>query len=271
MRAVLDKNYAQSPELNGYLSRGNRVVLTDTFFLETFKGNLSVSGIRRAFAGLEGHQESVDLMLLTPHLISLKRLEGNDFQERLIDPVQTFAFRDFLARLNRMSDLSEVGDIVDLKETHRFSKEFIDKARNEHLKELLAAMPYYRSIYSNQDIKMLLEHGKVRNSFMEKFLENTFSVALMVFEGKEIGPQPLKYSVNNYLFRYVLAGKVMALRWLIDGGWDARDPEKQQNDVVDMSYVAYGSYFDELLSLDKKQMEISRTTGLLLEMIKRNT
>ncbi len=44
----------------------------------------------------------------------------------------------------------------------------------------------------------------------------------------------------------------MALRWLIDGGYETRNPDKLQNDVVDMSYVAYASFFDDLLSLDRK-------------------
>jgi len=53
---------------------------------------------------------------------------------------------------------------------------------------------------------------------------------------------------RTLLFRYSVAGFVLALRWVGDGGAAQADHRKLRNDVIDANYVAYGTLFDGLLT-----------------------
>ena len=52
-----------------------------------------------------------------------------------------------------------------------------------------------------------------------------------------------------------------------DGGIDQISKEKIRNDIVDISYVTYATYFDGLLSLDKKLNAIYIDTLKYLRLI----
>ncbi len=65
-----------------------------------------------------------------------------------------------------------------------------------------------------------------------------------------------EFARNNYMFRWAAAGYLLSIRWLAEGGYESLPVRKMQNDIIDMAYVAYATYFDSLLSHDNKMKEI---------------
>jgi hypothetical protein len=70
---------------------------------------------------------------------------------------------------------------------------------------------------------------------------------------------------DSYLFRFAVSTYILALKWISDGGPATVKLDKLRNDIVDMNYVAYATYFDGLLSRDKKMNEIYQETCFVLE------
>jgi hypothetical protein len=67
---------------------------------------------------------------------------------------------------------------------------------------------------------------------------------------------PARELAYTFVFRYALAGYMVALRWIADGGAKNVKPEKIRNDIVDATYAAYATYFQGLLSNDAKANDL---------------
>lgn len=73
-------------------------------------------------------------------------------------------------------------------------------------------------------------------------------------------PYPIKAPskneyINTYIFRYTLGVVYLNLDWIISGSNNLSNSEKLRNDLVDVSYATYATYFDGVLTKDKKLME----------------
>jgi hypothetical protein len=61
---------------------------------------------------------------------------------------------------------------------------------------------------------------------------------------------------NMYLFRVALCMHLLAHRWMSVGGVGETKTEKIRNDLIDVSFAAYATYFDGILSSGKKVNDI---------------
>ena len=59
----------------------------------------------------------------------------------------------------------------------------------------------------------------------------------------------------------------MVLRWISEGRVENVKPAKLRNDIVDMGYVAYATFFDGILTREKKVQEIYEESCLLLDQV----
>ncbi len=97
-------------------------------------------------------------------------------------------------------------------------------------------------------------------------------LTLALFAAHPYGKQPPKFKQlpNAFLFRYAVAGYVVALRCMKEGGPGSASAEKIRNHLVDAMFAAYATYFDGLLSLDHKAKELYETTSDLLKIYHRH-
>jgi hypothetical protein len=79
------------------------------------------------------------------------------------------------------------------------------------------------------------------------------------------GPTLREHQWHSFVFRFALAGQLLAFNWVASGGIESARRSRVANDVVDMNYVAYATFFDGILSSDKKVNEIYRDACLFLE------
>jgi hypothetical protein len=70
---------------------------------------------------------------------------------------------------------------------------------------------------------------------------------------------------NTYIFRYSTAVFVFVIKWITNGGIGGVKPDRLRNDIVDLTYITYATYFDGLLTKDAKAAGIYRDTKELLK------
>ena len=72
---------------------------------------------------------------------------------------------------------------------------------------------------------------------------------------------------NTFIFRYALCGYVSILKRIEDGGAGKTKPEKLRNDVIDVNFAAFATYFDGLITSDKRARQIYAEAEFLLREI----
>jgi hypothetical protein len=76
---------------------------------------------------------------------------------------------------------------------------------------------------------------------------------------------PSKELPHTYIFRFALCAHLHALRWIVAGGVHNAAHERIRNDIVDVSFAAYATCFDGLLSNDNMCNEIYENADFLLK------
>ena len=72
---------------------------------------------------------------------------------------------------------------------------------------------------------------------------------------------------NTYIFRMALCMHVWGHRWISVGGAGKTKVEKIRNDLIDVSFAAYATFFDGILSSDKKVKYIYGVAAWLLKNV----
>jgi hypothetical protein len=72
---------------------------------------------------------------------------------------------------------------------------------------------------------------------------------------------------NTYIFRLALCMHLLAHRWISVGGIERTQIAKIRNDFIDASFAAYATYFDGILSDDKKLNDIYERAVWLLNNV----
>jgi len=104
---------------------------------------------------------------------------------------------------------------------------------------------------------------------MTKFIVSVMQVSTTLFRthphvNKYPNVDELPYT---FIFRSSLCWLLIARRWISVGGAKRVKTEKLRNDMVDGFFASYATYFDGLLTFDKKLVEIYQEASALLDAI----
>jgi hypothetical protein len=70
---------------------------------------------------------------------------------------------------------------------------------------------------------------------------------------------------KTFLYRFALCSCLLSLRWASHGGAEAATSEKLRNDLNDLNFVSFATFFDGLLSDDAKAIDIYKAAKNHLE------
>jgi len=267
MRKIVDRNFLQSPALRAYFtaSRKNVVVLTDYVAMEAFKGN-TLANISSATEVLAEFPTQVTVLKSTS---SISQLKGRrcGFTRRMIDKDQTKGFPDWCENLVR----AKGGD----KELERQLLQ-AGKDADAHLNRMLDAQRTYAENlervsdnYTELELKVLRTRKPISEEMSAKIFEHILNMAAVLFAAHPNISRlpPARELPYAFIFRYALAGYLVALGWIAAGGAKNVKPEKIRNDIVDAAYAAYATYFQGLLSDDRKANEIYGDAKFFLKLV----
>jgi len=124
-----------------------------------------------------------------------------------------------------------------------------------------------QDIYSNEEIRRLRRNEPITEDLREKLQENTLQTAAFMFrDHPKVNKLPSAAEVRNTLiFRFALCMQLLLLHWISVGSQMDVNSEKLANDKVDMMIAAYGTFFDGVLTKDKKLLMIYEQASAALD------
>lgn len=270
MRKVIDSNYLQSPALRDYLSASNDnfAVLTDYAAMEAYKGD-TLKSIYPSMAIVSEFPRQVLILKPTSKVVGLSGREKG-LQRRLIDAHQTSGFPKFCADLLA----ARSGNKALEKSLVRMGKE-----ASEHLEKVMSdaaklpeAIDGLVKYFTRQELDVIRKGAPLTHELPNKIVKEAMTMAgLMGADHPQSrGLPPLDELPNTFLLRFALSGMVYLVHRIEFGGFGEAKPEKLRNDVVDLSFSAYATYFDGLLTGDRKLVSIYEFTVALLDYFKRS-
>ncbi len=70
------------------------------------------------------------------------------------------------------------------------------------------------------------------------------------------GNSSFNHNMNTLQFRYALVCYLLAMKWISESGFQSAKATTITNDYTDAMYVTYATFFDGILSRDKKPNEL---------------
>ena len=256
MRVVIDSNKLQSETLSSYFAKSvsNFAVITDYAAMEAYKGD-TLTSIHRSMAILCDYPAKVIVLKNTRTVSGLKGRQAG-LQRRLIDEGQTKGFAIYANQLRQAQQ----------GRTH-LQKQLLDHGREAtaHLSRMHedagttgSVMEDIAKLYSKEERRAIRLGGRYPSSMIDKTVRNVMEIAARAFRYHPNVHKTPSYSEspNTFIFRVALCTYLLALDWAVQGGAKEAAPAKHRNDFVDMTFAAYATYFDGLMTADTKVSRI---------------
>jgi hypothetical protein len=240
----------------------NIAVVTDFCCMECYKGD-PLRALPKSLSILSQHPRQVVVLKGTEEI---SRITAQDRVDRhdLVDWEQTGGFADFCLGVSR----AVAGDkrfAVQIRSHGAEANALLGKLAHEagslgeSINQVAAALP-----------AGLNHRLRSRTTLTQDDLLTVIDGIAML--AKEMfGRHPELAALNlerlpfrSFVFRFSLASYLLAISWVAMGGVESALPRRLANDVVDMNYVAFATFFDGLVSNDKKVNEIYESSMLFL-------
>ena len=267
LRRVVDSNMLQSPRLREYLSKSktNFAVLTDYAAMEAYKGDTLVS-IFRSMSILSEFPSQVIVLKTTGVVCGLSGRPAG-LQRRMIDTKQTHGFQIYCQRLRA----AQAGDKYLCQQLLELGRE-ADAQMQRMIADVVVmpeAVKLFTEAFTESELKVIRNNLPYPGGLVRKVLENIVGLAQQFYQ-KHPRPAALRNVTelpNTFLFRTALCAFVWVLDRIAVGGSD--QPAKLRNDIVDLNFATFATYFDGLLSADRKPLRIYDHASFILGAITR--
>jgi hypothetical protein len=270
VRKVVDSNFLQAKELRGYFSDSPRnvAILTDYAAMEAYKGD-TLASIHKSMLIVRQFPKQVVVLKSTRAICGLSARRSG-LSRRMIDEKQTREFPTYCKHLlagergNRTVErqLLEAGREAD----EQMARMLADATK------MNAAIDGIAARYSDHELRVLRKGERITPAIIGKILEDVTAMTAETFANHpSVSRWPSAENLANaFIFRACLCGYLLALDWLSVGGIKGASPSKLRNDMVDVNFAAYATYFDGLLSADQKTMRIYEEARMWLLALSAN-
>jgi hypothetical protein len=252
MRMVVDSNFLQRPQLRAYLSasKSNFAVLTDYASMEAYKGNTLVS-IYKSMAILSEFPKQVIILKGTQAVCGL-RGRRSGLQRRLIDQRQTQEFPTYCKHLSaaQRGDQGLQAQLLALgREADAQMSRMLSDA--EKMAERLEGVA---RTFTKEELLALRTRNPPPDGMCEKTIKNIMWIAGFLFRDhpRTNGLPPWNEAPDTFIFRLAICMYAWAFNWISVGGAKGAKPMTILNDLVDLNFGAYATFFDGLLTADEK-------------------
>jgi len=135
------------------------------------------------------------------------------------------------------------------------------KAAEEHLNkmldgtaDILSGLPEIQQIFDESEIKRIRTGQTYTIRMGKKMFSASEQLALRLRKTHPYKPHhPTRNSLkNSFLYRVSLAMFLYALRWIRGGSQLPTRHDRVRNDYIDMIFATYGTYFNGLMTEDRR-------------------
>lgn len=251
MRKVVDSNYLQDKELHKYLSNPkNEIVLCDQVSCEAIGSDMC-----KSLETISKYPAQVLILKRTQNLLSIS-LKSKGLQRRLVCSSDTKNFRELSKKIANTNRRDE-GFNFQCIEMKSEAEAELHRIRSGAENMAGSIIKYFSSLSKSE--KNLLRAGPPYDSqTLSLIFKNIEEMTVFMFS-KKVEFTKSKYFTefwNSYLFRSGVCGYFLFQEWFLAGGLKDVKAKTMMNDLLDAQIAAYATYFDGLLSRDKKIQRI---------------
>lgn len=265
----MDTSSLKSDELREYLSESTNVaVIPDFAILETLKIG-DAKGISEQLAICAERTKQIKVLKPTYSVAGLRsRRRSRGLQRRLVDKNQTAFFGTFCDKVEGAKNGDQLlqkqlkgkceAAVMDLKKIVKnqetFTANLIEHAKN----------------YTEAELKILRKGEPITPELLSKITDHIFKLLLWLVATHHYFKRlpDFKTLPNAFLFRFAVAGYVIALRCIKEGGAEGASAENIGSQMVDAMFATYATYFDGILTKDRRCQEICDTTNDVLKVLR---
>jgi hypothetical protein len=273
MHKVVDAGALYSDELAAFFaaSRDNVAVITDIMSIEALKReglrDDDLHYFRRAFQTLADNSGRVVVLRSTPELAkTIPRVSA--VPASLYDLENTASFSDFCAVVLGNGTPSMIAHV---QANQVRSRQFMEKLTAQGSEMMRSGIGDMATLWPPDIIKEFVQgslgsaffrhaHSSILCAAAER-IEHAFPNNPLAFAGNGSVPEELLYWQP---FRYAVAMHALAATWVGNRGYETAKAERLRNDSIDMFYVAYGTYFDGVITRDNRLCKLWELTTMIL-------
>lgn len=236
--------------------------------MEAYKGN-SLTGIVQSMEILSDYPSQV-LVLKSSTTISGLRGRESGLQRRFIDPQQTSEFPQFIQQLKQIESTSHNRTplLKGLRDHEEAATAYFQRMLNGTF-DIGFAIENIKKQYSKEELNFIRKNEVPPVALINKITIGVFDLAAII-HGKypygNLKPRSHEFQ-NTLIFRLSLCTYLLSLKWAANGGIMKMSQEKVRNDLVDMYFVAYATFFDGLMTAEKKVLSIHQDARFWLSML----
>lgn len=268
MRVVIDSNRLQSEELHLFLSMSaqNRAILTDYAWMEAYKGD-TLQSIIKSMAVLRDFPHQVIILLGTKKVSALDaRAPG--IADRMIWPRSEGEFAKTVLGLTQ----AEAGDqsVISRILKHGRAAEAQMATALAEAQGILSTFTDLKRIFSPAEIRACRTGAAYSMPMFEKIMITANHLCDGLFASHPQKPRrpSRKSRVNTFTFRYALAAVLYFLDWIREGGQLGKRGDRVRNDMIDLVFATYGTFFNGIMSDDSKLRSIHDELRIVLGILK---
>jgi len=264
MKKVIDANFFQDPALTDYLrsDKSNLLVFPDYACMEAYKGN-AIKNISKSIKIVSEFPDQIIVLKGTRDIVKLS-LSPDGFQ-KFEDPIQTGKFREFCLGV-RLAVQGNSALVTQILQNGRLASEHFDKLQKD-AQVIAKGIEELTKSFKPDHLRAFRKQKKLDAEVIDRIIRDILFLSGILFrDHPDVDEIPQASQLpNSYIFRNAVSTYLLALHWISDGGPGNVKREKLRNDIVDMHYVAYATFYDGLLTRDIKMARIYQETCFVLE------
>lgn len=249
---VIDSNMLQTRALRAYFSSSphNVAILPDLAWIEMYKQQ-SVAALLSAFSVIRDFPERV--ALLKPNgALALLDPQHPDLVNQMLDT----EVGDDLRRMSEALNLAEQGhtEALTLLASRWSTATIYMDGMLEGAADIADSLPEIADIFTAAEIRRCRTNERYTPDMFSKIFggaDQIYETLLGIYVDV---PSHLSttHRFNAYLYRYALAVMIYALWWIRTGSQMPKRLDRVRNDLIDLGFAVYGTYFTGLLTDDVK-------------------
>lgn len=264
MKKIIDANMFRNPALEDYLraNKGNIVVFNDYACMEAYKGS-GIENIYRSIEIVSKYPDQVIILKGTRDVVNLTMSPGGFY--RLEDSAQTKGFKAFCLDV-KMAFNGDAKLSAEILRKRQLAYKYTDTNRDDANK-IIEAIKILANSFQPAHLKAIRKREKLPSEVIDKIVMDILWIAAFSFQKHPdilLMPQASQLK-NTFIFRFAISMYLLGFHWISDGGPGNIARETLRNHVTDMIYVAYATFFDGLLTKDKKMQLIYQETCFFLD------
>lgn len=263
LRVVIDSNRLQSIDLRAFLqvSPDNFAVLTDYAWIEAYKGNSLVS-IQKSMGVLKDFPERVIVLKSTR---AICRIEPSPSGMGSAMARKGHEFRQTVTGLLQ-AEAGDPGAIAQIIAHGESADRQMAKLLTDVFDLPVVFQEMLRTFFTREEIVHIRAGKPYTPEFVRKVLEVADALAETFYRRHPDRPRlpHRRARFHGFIYRHALAALLYFLRWVREGSPLEKAAKKVRNDIVDLSFATYGTFFNGVMTDDAKVRELHMELRVVL-------